>query len=163
MTLVRLTITLKEFYAGKDIELNHLKFVKGVHEQVTTEKEATGLATYFGKSYNCDVDCRQFDPKAEKENPILEDVLDSIKPTVVEPEVKPTVDEDDEPPEYEVPSTREASILSAIQSIDESNWVEDVVPHPPVADVIEAASDSSITKEEITDAIENWLVDDAEE
>lgn len=173
MHLVRLTITLKGAYEGTTIELNNRQFKDGVFTTIATEAEATGLATYFGRSFNSEVTCTKFDPEAHQEDDVLTDVLEEVLPNaggeddVLEDEPDPEEEEDEvveevTSDEYEVPGDREALILNAVQAIDEETWVDDVIPHPPVLDVAEALGDVTVTKEEIVAVIENWLVDDTD-
>ncbi len=48
---VELRLVLTGQYAGKTGKLNGYTFTKGLLDVVTTEKDAAGIANYFGKSY----------------------------------------------------------------------------------------------------------------
>jgi len=179
MHLVRLTITLKGKLQGTTIELHGRMFKDGVFTTIATEAEATGLATYYGRSFNSTVTCTKATVEGTDEDDVLEDVLEEVLPNagaeddVVEDEV-PEPDEDaevveevssddedeDEEVEYEVPSDREALLMTAISAIDQDEWVDDVVNHPAVSAIVEAVGDVTVTKEEIVAVIENWLEDD---
>jgi len=173
MHLVRLTITLKGHYENTTIELHNRLFKDGVYTTIATEAEATGLATFFGRSFNSTVTCTKVDPNTDQEEDVLTDVLEEVLPNAGAEDDVPDPDTGEFDPfeklnfepedEYEVPTDREALILNAVQDIDQEEWVDDVVNHPSVAAIVEAVGDITITKDEIVAVIENWLVDEDEE
>lgn len=144
MQLSKIIITLKGKLEGVTKVLNRRQFVDGVFSFTGSGEECQGLANYYASSYNCDVwmGIPGHEPKVEEE--ILE-------------EDEEVVEEEREP------SDREQSILDAINLIDPEDWIDDVVNHPPVTKVAELIDDVSVTKEEIVDVIEAWMVDEDDE
>jgi hypothetical protein len=133
----KIIITLLGAYEGLTKKLNSFQFVDGVFTAVGTPDEVAGLRKYFENSYNCEVwvgDPNEGPDKAKAE---------------------PVVEEEIEVEEIEITERQEA-ILEAIGAIDRDTWVEDVVNHPSVADVVTLTGDPTVTKEEIVEVIECW-------
>ena len=116
-------------------------FVDGKFSIVASPLECDNLSRFFSASYNCEITITM-----PGEAPVVEGV--EVPETVVE-----TVVED-------APMTeRQEKILEAVGAVDEEDWIQDVVPHPSLATLAGLMEDSTITKEEVIEVIENFMED----
>jgi hypothetical protein len=135
----QLNITMKGALEGVTKTFHkRYAFVDGKFSVVATPDECDNLSRFFDASYNCDITITM--PGA----PVVE----------VPPEQVP-----DPEPEVEVAmTTRQGKILEAIGAVDVEDWVNDVVPHPSIATLAGLLEDSTITKAEVVEVIENYMV-----
>jgi hypothetical protein len=149
---IRLTLTGP--FEGTTKSFGVYNFVNGELIFTGNDQQVEGITKYFTRSYQTKVE--EVDPNAAPEpepDPEMVAVREDDSAVMSEEQAEKEEEELDEPNE------RQQEIITAVNQIEQENWVDkqSETPRPRVKDVQTIMDDPTVKAVEIVEVIQKWL------